>query len=75
MAELRELRSTVQNLVRSLPPIYRSPAILRFSEGLKVNEIAEVLQLNPDAVETRLRRAKAMLREKIEARFPGLAEL
>ena len=60
-----ELRQRVQEALGSLAPKYREVAVLRFEHELKVSQIAEALGLRVAAVESRLRRAKEMLRTKL----------
>ena len=64
-AGTNELRLAVQQAVGSLPVKYREVAVLRFQHELKVSQIARTLGIRVAAVESRLRRAKEMLREKL----------
>jgi len=64
-ADVKELRLAVQQAVGSLPVKYREVAVLRFQHELKVSQIASTLGIRVPAVESRLRRAKDMLREKL----------
>ncbi len=64
-AEVREL---VLRAVRSLPAIYREPFVLRHLEGWSYQEIGDVLGLTVDTVETRLVRARRLLREMLQGR-------
>ena len=66
VADRKELRSIVARAVEALPPKYRDVSILRLQHGLKVSEVAEALGVSVAAVESRLRRVKAMLREKLD---------
>lgn len=52
--------------VCALPPKYRSAVHLFYYEELSVAEIAGILGLSRGAVKTRLSRARAMLRERLE---------
>ena len=52
--------------VQSLPPDYREVVVLREMQGLSYNEIAAVTRQSLDNVKTRLSRARAMLRRKLE---------
>lgn len=54
----RELRQRLH----ALPPTYREPLMLRAVRGLPANVIGEVLGLSEAAVNTRLARARRMLR-------------
>ncbi|MGV3488978.1 MAG: sigma-70 family RNA polymerase sigma factor [Tuberibacillus sp.] len=52
--------------VMQLPVKYREVIMLFYYEGLKLEEIQSVTKLNLSTVKTRLRRAKAMLRDLYE---------
>lgn len=58
----QEQRQAVLGAVRSLPPEYRAVIVLRYQEDLSYQEIAAVLDVPVTTVETRLFRAKRMLR-------------
>lgn len=60
-----EQKRIVQDAIRSLPAIYREPLVLRHMEGWSYREIADALSLPPDTVETRLVRARRLLREML----------
>lgn len=51
---------------QTLPPAYREPLLLRAVRGLSQKQVAEMLDLPETTVETRLVRARRMLREQIE---------
>ena len=53
-------------LVQSLPVEYREPPLLRSVRGLSQKQIAETLGLTETTVETRLARARRMLRGHVE---------
>jgi RNA polymerase sigma-70 factor, ECF subfamily len=61
-----EQRRQVMTAIRSLPPIYREPFVLRHLEGWTYAEIGQVMGLGVDTVETRLIRARRMLRESLQ---------
>ncbi len=52
--------------VRALPPDYRDVVLLRFFDGHPPREIAEQLSIPLETVKTRLRRALAMLRARLD---------
>lgn len=52
--------------ILGLPPRYREVIILRYYEGLGVNEIARVLGAPQPTVSVRLRRACTMLEKRLE---------
>jgi RNA polymerase sigma-70 factor (ECF subfamily) len=69
--EEKELRERILRAVETLPPEYREVVILREMQGLSYNEIAEATRLSLDNVKTRLSRARAMLRRKLEPYYRG----
>ena len=54
----------------SLPMTYREPLLLRCIRALSYQQISEVLDLPITTVETRLARARRMLREEVGEEFP-----
>jgi RNA polymerase sigma-70 factor (ECF subfamily) len=62
---------TVLDLVRSLPEPYREVLLLRCVEELSQREIAATLDLPETTIETRLARARRMLRERAHRRDVG----
>lgn len=60
-----EMHETLLNAVRALPATYREPFVLRHLNGWTYAEIADVLGLSVEAVETRLVRARGLLREAL----------
>jgi RNA polymerase sigma-70 factor (ECF subfamily) len=54
-----------------LTPVYCEVVTLRFEEEMKLEEIAEVLEIPVSTVKTRLHRALIALRGKLEHRLPG----
>jgi len=67
--EQKELRALVDRAVNSLAFEYRDVLVLREIEGLSYLEIAEVTGLTMEAVKTRLNRARAMVRLRVEPYF------
>jgi len=63
--EKEELRAAVTAAVQALPLKYREALVLRSQHGLKVDEVADILHITVAAADSRLRRARAMLREKL----------
>lgn len=57
----------VQSIIAKLPDKLRIPTLLYYSSNLKINEIAECTGNSPNTVKTRLRKAKAIIKEKLEA--------
>lgn len=64
--EEKEMRRRILSAVESLPPDYREVVVLREIQGLSYNEIADATNQSLDNVKTRLSRARAMLRRKLE---------
>ncbi|MBK9118754.1 MAG: RNA polymerase sigma factor [Phycisphaerales bacterium] len=60
-----ELQETLLRAVQALPAHYREPFVLRHLEDWSYAEIAEALDLSVDTVETRLTRARRLLREAL----------
>jgi RNA polymerase sigma-70 factor (ECF subfamily) len=52
-----------------LPADFREILVLRHQEGLSYKEIAEIAQIPPGTVMSRLARARAKLREFVTARI------
>lgn len=53
-------------LLDSLDEKYRTVLLLYYGEGFSVKEIAEAMELKPETVKTRLRRARAGFRQAYE---------
>ncbi len=70
-----EARDAVQELVATLEPEYRAPVILHYWHGLSYKEIADVMGLTPQAVKTRLHRARQKLARGAQATTPVLLEV
>ena len=61
-----ELQEALIAAIRQLPEIYRTVVLLRDMEELTTEETAEVLGIHPDAVKTRLHRARLALRQSMD---------
>ena len=66
LLEQKELQAQINRAVNALAPEYRVVLVLREVDGLAYNEIAEATGLTLEAVKTRLNRARAMVRQKVE---------
>jgi RNA polymerase sigma-70 factor (ECF subfamily) len=64
--EQKELGALINRAVDALAPEYRSVLLLREMEGLTYAEIAQATGLTMEAVKTRINRARAMVRQRIE---------
>lgn len=63
-----ERHRLVLEAVAALPALYREPFVLKHLEEWSYQEIAEALGLPKDTVETRLVRARRLLRERLAGR-------
>ncbi|WP_141434412.1 sigma-70 family RNA polymerase sigma factor [Bacillus sp. 03113] len=52
--------------VFGLPAKYREVIMLHYFENLKIKEIEQILDIKENTIKTRLRKARTMLKEKIE---------
>lgn len=68
--ETTAVREMVDDAIDRLPPLYREVLHLRYLEGLAYKEIAQALDVSVSAVETRIFRAKGLLRTELA----GLAD-
>lgn len=55
----------IRRVVQTLPQKYREVVVLRYLQGLEAGEVAEVLGIKVNAVQVRLNRAKARLKEDL----------
>lgn len=65
VVESLEMHQRVLGAIRGLPAIYREPFILRHLEDWNYQQIARTLGISAEAVETRLVRARRLLRESL----------
>lgn len=65
-AARRELGAVLEDALGRLDPTHSEVLILRDVEGLTAPEVAEVLGISTDAVKSRLHRARAELRSRLE---------
>jgi RNA polymerase sigma-70 factor (ECF subfamily) len=63
-----ELLRMVEGLVDQLPTLYRTVFVLREVQQLSTAEVADLLELSPEAVKQRLSRARSALRTALEQR-------
>lgn len=71
IAARREAAARLLQQALTLPPEYREPLLLRCVRSLTYQQIGEILELPVTTVETRLARARRMLRDEVG---PMLAE-
>lgn len=73
MRERSEWRTEIESVVKCLPTVYRELILLRHTQDLSYDEIAEVMNLPLGTVKNRLFRAREMMREMfVERGFTGL---
>lgn len=76
-AEVAERTEIIRREIASLREPYRSAIILRDLEGLSYEEIAEILNVSPGTVKSRIHRARMLLRERfiaLELLSPGYVQ-
>jgi RNA polymerase sigma-70 factor (ECF subfamily) len=61
----RSSHRDLDNALLQLPPEYREALVLKYVEEVSVVEIARVLKLSEHAVESRLARARKLLRKRL----------
>jgi RNA polymerase sigma-70 factor, ECF subfamily len=67
-----ELRDVIQKAIQGLPEIYRAVILLRDVEELSTDEAAQVLDISPESVKTRLHRARLAVRQKLDGYLRGI---
>ena len=65
--ELEERQAVVQTALAQLPAEFRTPLVLREIDGLKYEQIAEILECPIGTIRSRIHRARAELRQRLEA--------
>jgi RNA polymerase sigma-70 factor, ECF subfamily len=65
-----ERRTQIDEAMAPLPMSYREALTLRFEDGMKIDEIAQVTGVPVSTVKSRLRRSLEQLRSALEARYP-----
>ena len=60
-----EMQQQVQDAVAKLAPEYRMVVVLRYTEGLSYEEIADLLQVSRGTVASRLNRAHGILERRL----------
>jgi RNA polymerase sigma-70 factor, ECF subfamily len=74
-AERKEIVASVAQALRSLPGKYRVAATLFFVDDLSYGEISASLSVPVSTVQSRLQRARGMLRERIRRMVEKLAKI
>lgn len=65
----RQILQLVERATDALPDAFRTVFIARVIEGLSVEETADLLGLRPETVKTRLHRARALVRKRLDAQI------
>jgi len=70
-AAQRQIARLLESAIDALPPDFRTVLIARAVEGMSIEETADLLDLKPETVKTRLHRARRLLRVALAARVDG----
>ncbi|WP_288142832.1 RNA polymerase sigma factor [Mesorhizobium sp.] len=65
MMAQRQILELVERATDRLPDVYRTVFVARVIEGLSTDETAELLDVRPETVKTRLHRARALVRKAL----------
>ena len=65
VAEKPEDLRAFHELIQSLDEKYRTILVLYYVEGFKINEIAEILDVNINTISSRLQRSRAILKNEL----------
>ena len=68
----RQILQIVEQASDNLPEVYRVVFVARVIEGLSIEETAKILGLLPATIKTRLHRARALIRQDLEAQIGPL---
>ncbi len=63
-----EDRIALRRALQKLSEHYREVILLRFADGMRFNEIAELLNQNPEATKSLFRRAMSALRNTLDVK-------
>ncbi|MUK88283.1 sigma-70 family RNA polymerase sigma factor [Ornithinibacillus sp. L9] len=66
---LDEQKKTVIEAIMDLPVKYREVLILQYYKEFSIQEISDLLEVNPSTVKTRIMRAKEKLKVKLKEEF------
>ena len=70
-----QIRNILEQSIDKLPDAFRLVFVARIVEGMSIEETAELLDLKPETVKTRLHRARTLLRDTLEKQLgPALTE-
>lgn len=62
----REIRALLEHAIDALPIAFRGVVVARLVEGMSVEETAELFDILPQTVKTRLHRGRALLKREME---------
>lgn len=62
----RQILNLVERATDALPDLYRTVFVARVIEGLSIEETADMLDLRPETVKTRLHRARQLVRKQLD---------
>ncbi len=68
--ERTEMKDTIERALQTLPPRFRIPIALKELMELSVAEVAEVLNVRPETVKTRLHRGRLYLAKAVRKQLP-----
>lgn len=66
----KEARERMERAIAELETKFRLPLVLKEIAGLSIEEIAQILDIKPATVKTRLHRARLRIRHALEAALP-----
>jgi RNA polymerase sigma-70 factor (ECF subfamily) len=66
----RESREQIEQAIAELPADFRIPLVLKELAGMSLDEVAEVMEINPATIKTRLHRARLRIRKALEDVLP-----
>lgn len=66
-----EMNVLLERAIRELPEMYRSVILMRDMEELSTVETADILDVSPDTIKTRLHRARLAVRQTIDTYLRG----
>jgi len=61
-----EMNECICSYIKQLPPRYKAAIILKEYEDMTVTQISEILEIKPESAKTLLKRARKLLRSKLE---------
>lgn len=68
----RQILALVEEATDALPDVYRTVFVARVIEGLSLEQTADLLAIKPQTVKTRLHRARALVRRRLDERIGPL---